>query len=62
MIAYAMVKINNMTEFAKSQAYIVARYWDGGYWYYGAYNDAVKAYAVADEVGGVVFENAGTGK
>ena len=59
MIANVMVKINNMTGVAKDKAYVVARCVEGEYWYYGAYNDVVKAYAVAEEIGGEVFENTG---
>ena len=45
--------INNIPEYAKNYTYLVARDDDKGeLWFYGAYNDGVKAQQVADEIRG----------
>lgn len=49
------VTINNMPN-AEPEKYVVARYCDGEWWYYGMYDNKEKAYAVSEEVGGYVFE------
>lgn len=49
------VTINNVPEYAKEKdKYIVARYVDGAWWFYGAY-DKGTAGNVATDVGGEVF-------
>lgn len=49
------VTINNMPN-VEPEKYVVARYCDGEWWYYGMYDNKEKAYAVSEEVGGYVFE------
>ena len=39
------------------ETYVVARYVDGEYWYYGSWDDEDRASEVAAEIGGVVLEN-----
>lgn len=50
--------INNIPEYAKNYTYIVARDVDADneLWFYGAYNDGVKAQQVADEIHGHVYQ------
>lgn len=49
------VTINNVPEYAKEKGkYIVARYVDGEWWFYGAYDEGT-AGNVATDVGGEVF-------
>lgn len=49
--------INNVPNYAKVYKYIVARYADGGWWFYGAYYSKEKAVAVATEINGIaVFQ------
>ena len=48
------MKINNLPEYARDYNWIVARIVDGEAWFYGAYNDEGKAFAVGTEVNGVV--------
>lgn len=53
--ADSTVTINNVPEYAKEKSkYIVARYVDGEWWFYGAY-DKGTAGNVATDVGGEVF-------
>lgn len=53
--ADSTVTINNVPEYAKEKGkYIVARYVDGEWWFYGAY-DKGTAGNVATDVGGEVF-------
>ena len=49
------VKINNMPN-VEPEKYVVARYGNKEWWYYGMYDDKEKAYSVSKEVGGYVFE------
>ena len=49
------MKINNMTETAKTKKYIVAREVDGEYWFFSAWDDADKANEQALAFGGEVF-------
>jgi len=46
------VRINNMSESARKYKYIVFRMVDGEFWYYGAWNDHLKALHQALEIGG----------
>lgn len=49
--------INNIPEYAKNYTYIVARDVDDNeLWFYGAYNDGVKAQQIADEIHGQVYQ------
>lgn len=53
--ADSTVIINNVPKYAKEKGnYIVARYVDGEWWFYGAY-DKGTAGKVATDVGGEVF-------
>lgn len=49
--------IKNLSENALDYPYIVARLVEGDYWFYGAYNDKMRAHMVAAEIAGVVFYN-----
>ena len=46
--------VKNIPNYAKVYKYIVARYADGGWWFYGAYYSEEKAIAVATEINGIV--------
>lgn len=50
-----IVDINNCPD--ELEKYTVARYVDCQWWFYGTYDDPVKAYEVANEVCGMIFEN-----
>lgn len=50
-----MMTIQNVPAYAYSYTFIVARYVDGEYWFWEAYNDGDTAYTVAVEVDGEVF-------
>jgi hypothetical protein len=53
-----IITINNKPNYAEDYEFIVARYVDGEYWFYGAYSDGFKADNVASEIGeAVVFHN-----
>lgn len=52
------MKINCLPEYARNYNWIVARVVDGEAWFYGAYNDEDKAFAVGTEVNGVVVSTA----
>ena len=48
--------IYNVPTYAQDRAYIVARYVDDEYWFWGAYSDQAEADQVAQDIGGTVFE------
>ena len=48
--------INNLPDYAKDYEFIVARFADGEYWFWGAYSDERKACEVAKNIDGIVFE------
>ena len=50
-----MITILNCSDYALTYKYIVARYVEGDWWYYGAWNEANRAYEVAMIEGGQVF-------
>ena len=52
-----MTKINNLPNYASEYSMVVARYIDGEYWFWGAYNDGSKAEKVAFEIGGEIINN-----
>lgn len=53
-----IITINNKPDYAKDYEFIVARYVDGEYWFYGAYSDGFKADKVANEIfNAVIFHN-----
>ena len=49
--------IKNLPPYATKYKYIVARYIDGDFWFWGAYADRNRAYDVALEINGVVVTN-----
>lgn len=49
--------IKNLSDYATNYNYIVASAVDGDLWFYGAWDDESKAYAVARSIGGVVIKN-----
>ena len=49
--------INNQPEYASHYEFIVARFVDGEYWFWGAYTDGYKADTVATAIAGVVIHN-----
>jgi hypothetical protein len=54
------INIRNMSANANNYEFIVARFCEGDWWFYGAYNDGWKAEQVAIEVDGMVFHNVRT--
>lgn len=51
------INIRNMSENAHNYEFIVARFCEGDWWFYGAYKDEQKADKVAMEIGGAIFHN-----
>ena len=51
------INIHNMSANAHNYEFIVARFCEGDWWFYGAYNNGWKAEQVAIEVDGMVFHN-----
>lgn len=49
--------INNLPDYATEYGYIVASVVDGNLWFYGAWNNADKAYEVARSIDGAVIKN-----
>lgn len=49
--------INNLPNYATEYGYIVASVVNGNLWFYGAWNNADKAYKVARNIGGAVIKN-----
>lgn len=49
------MRIRNLPDYAYAYKYVVYREAGGECWFYGAYNAAEKAAAVADEVGGKII-------
>lgn len=54
------VSVHNVPERAKKNKYIVAQFFDGALWFYGAWDDKDKAKSVAYEVEGLLVQNIGT--
>ena len=52
------ITINNVSEWGKTQPYVVAREVDGKWWFWGGYDTHERALEVAVEVGGQVFSTA----
>lgn len=50
-----MITILNASGYAVDYKYIVARYCEGDWWFYGAWNEQDRAYHVAMVEGGEVF-------
>lgn len=53
----ANATIHNVPERAYQSRYIVARYSEGSFWFWGAWNNGEEANEAAENIGGVVFEN-----
>lgn len=53
------VIVKNVPPYAEPYEWIVARPCDGELWFWGAYHDRIKAWRIAEEIGGVVVENGG---
>lgn len=51
-----MEKIENLPEYALEYKYIVCRIVDGKHWFYGAYNDVLKAANAAQAICGFTYE------
>jgi hypothetical protein len=51
------MKINNITEYAKTKKYIVVREVENEYWYFSAWDDADKANEQALACGCIVIRN-----
>lgn len=49
--------INNLPDYATDYDYIVASVVDGNLWFYGAWNNANKAYEMARNIDGAVIKN-----
>lgn len=49
--------IKNLPEYAFDYEFIVARFSEGEYWFWGAYSDDREAERVAEKIGGTVFQN-----
>lgn len=53
-----IIKINNEPDYAKDYEFIVARYCEGEYWFYGAYENGFFAAQVAESIeNGIIFHN-----
>lgn len=52
-----MTRINGLPTYAYKYEFIVVRCWDDEYWFYGAYDDEVRAWMVAEAINGDVFYN-----
>ena len=48
--------INNLPTYARRYPFIVARFVDGQFWFWGAFSDRRQANEAALEEGGVTFE------
>lgn len=46
--------IHNYKDYAETYHYVVVRWVDNGYWFWGAYDDSTKAYDAAREITGKV--------
>lgn len=51
-----MITILNCSKYSLTCEYIVARWVDGDWWFYGAWNNMERAYGVAFVEGGQVFK------
>ena len=56
-MAKEMIKIQNEPEYAKDYEFVVARKYDGEYWFWGAYENGFIADKVAHEINGVIFHD-----
>ena len=48
-------KINNLPEYAQNYNYVVVRFVDDEFWFYGAYNDPIEARLACDECYGTAI-------
>lgn len=51
------IYVKNLPNYAKKYMFLVCRFCDGEYWFYGAYATKHRADEVAHEIGGVVKLN-----
>lgn len=51
------VSVHNVPAYASNHPYIVARFVNGGFWFWGAYDSLEKAQEAEFETGGVIFYN-----
>ena len=49
-----MTHINNLPDYAKDYDFIVVRFCDNEFWFWGAYETFNRAQNVADEINGIV--------
>ena len=49
-----MIEIKNLPPY--HERYVLARYIDGNYWYWGSWNCEEEAYKVARNIGGHIFD------
>lgn len=49
--------MHNMPNYANDYEFVVARFVDGEYWFWGAYANGWEADKAASAIGGVVFHN-----
>jgi hypothetical protein len=53
-----MVKVNNVSDYAKTKRFWVIREVDGEYWFYSAFDDVTKAFNSCKELSnGTLIEN-----
>lgn len=56
-MAKEIIKIQNEPAYAKDYEFVVARKYDGEYWFWGAYENGFIADKVAHNINGVIFHN-----
>ncbi len=52
------MRVENVPSYAFEDTYVVARKYDGEWWFWGSFSDVRRATSVAFEIGGEVFETA----
>lgn len=50
------IPVNNIPDYARGKRYVVARYENGEFWFWGAWDDRKKADEVAYQINGKVFD------
>lgn len=51
------IPVNNIPDYARGLKYLVARWCEGEWWFWGAWNDRNKAEEIAQRINGKVFDN-----
>lgn len=51
------VEVQNVPRYAAEHRYWVAKFGDGKLWFWGAWDDKLRADSIAKDVGGIVVEN-----